>query len=185
MLHKTGTNLFYINSNSSQASDELSQRLIHCIHAVQTPWEEIVCLCIGSDRVTGDCLGPLIGHQLSHYSDRRLFVYGTLAYPVHALNLQEILWDIQYMHPAALLIAIDASLGPPKHQGHICIGNGALIPGAGVRKDLPPVGEIFITGIVNFSGISPQLLLSSTRLRDVMHLADSITQGLIKGLKKR
>ena len=24
-------------------------------------------LCIGSDRVTGDCLGPLIGYKLSHY----------------------------------------------------------------------------------------------------------------------
>lgn len=185
MFQKTRKNLFYIDANRGQASEELCQCLTKCMHAVETPWEEIVCLCIGSDRVTGDCLGPLIGHQLSSYSDCRLFVYGTLAYPVHALNLREILWDIQYIHPSALMIAIDASLGPPNHQGHICIGNGALIPGAGVQKDLPPVGEIFITGIVNLSGISPQLLLSSTRLHDVMHLADSITQGLIKACKKR
>ena len=51
------------------------------------------------------------------------------------------------------MIAIDASLGQKKHLGYVTIGNGALYPGAGVQKNLPPVGDIHITGIVNTAGL--------------------------------
>ena len=46
-------------------------------------------LCIGSDRITGDSLGPLIGHRLTAYRGLGFYVYGTLDDPVHALNLSD------------------------------------------------------------------------------------------------
>ena len=99
-------------------------------------------LCIGSDRVTGDCLGPYIGHLLHPHETGHIFVYGTLSCPVHALNLEKTSSLITRLHPHALVIAIDASLGQKKHLGYVTIGNGALYPGAGVQKNLPPVGDI-------------------------------------------
>ena len=80
-------------------------------------WEEIIILCIGSDRITGDSLGPLIGHQLSKCRWRNIRIYGTLDYPVHALNLEATLDKIKRRHPSSLLIAVDASLGSKKHVG--------------------------------------------------------------------
>lgn len=68
-------------------------------------------LCIGSDRVTGDCLGPYIGHLLHPHETGHIFVYGTLSCPVHALNLEKTSSLITRLHPHALVIAIDASLG--------------------------------------------------------------------------
>ena len=59
------------------------------------------------------------------------------------------------------------------------IGNGSLYPGAAVQKDLPPVGDIFITGVVNISGILEYLTLQTTRLATVISLADIITQGIL------
>ena len=79
----------------------------------------------------------------------------------------------------ALVIAIDASLGQ-KTPGYVTIGNGALYPGAGVQKDLPPVGDIHITGIVNTAGIMEQLTLQTTRLSTVVALADVIACGILK-----
>ena len=78
------------------------------------------------------------------------------------------------------VIAIDASLGQKKHLGYVTIGNGALYPGAGVQKDLPPVGDIHITGIVNTAGIMEQLTLQTTRLSTVVALADVIACGILK-----
>lgn len=78
-------------------------------------WTEIVFLCIGSDRITGDCLGPYIGHLLHPHESPRIFVYGTLSDPVHALNLEKSSRLIGQLHPHALVIAIDASLGQKKH----------------------------------------------------------------------
>ena len=100
-------------------------------------FRELVFLCIGSDRITGDSLGPLIGYQLSPYCSRIFHVYGTLDDPVHALNLPDRISYIHSRHPEALLVAIDASLGSRRHQGYITIGNGAIRPGAGAGKTLP------------------------------------------------
>ena len=50
---------------------------------------ELIFFCIGTDRSTGDALGPLTG---SHLTESPLFpfpVVGTLENPLHALNLQQ------------------------------------------------------------------------------------------------
>lgn len=170
---------FYINAQKENSSREISRILKKCIHNHPPTWSELVFLCIGSDRMTGDCLGPYIGQQLIRRNAHGISVYGTLDNPVHALNLEEYSSLIRFRHPDALVIAIDACLGQKKHLGYVTIGNGALYPGAGVRKELPPVGDIHITGIVNISGILEQLTLQTTRLSTVISLGDTITRGIL------
>lgn len=170
---------FYINTNKPDSSEKIARLLEGCIKTNGKSWSEIVFLCIGSDRVTGDCLGPYIGYRLSQYHIPGVFIYGTLQNPVHAVNLSSILSRINHLHPQALIIAIDSSLGEKKHLGYVTIGNGSLYPGAAVQKDLPPVGDIFITGVVNISGILEYLTLQTTRLATVISLADIITQGIL------
>ena len=171
--------VFYVNSQKKESSSEIAFLLRKCILHHPGPWSELVFLCIGSDRVTGDCLGPYIGHQLSQKEIHGVYVYGTLYHPVHALNLEKASDFIHTHHPQGLVIAIDASLGQKKHLGYVTIADGALYPGAGVQKELPPVGDIHITGIVNISGMLEQLTLQTTRLSTVISLADTITQGIL------
>lgn len=171
--------IFYVDGKKENSDQEISGLLKKCILHHAREWSELVFLCIGSDRMTGDCLGPYIGQQLSRYKRQGIYVYGTLSHPVHALNLEKIHASIQQLHPCALIIAIDACLGEKKHLGYVTIGNGALYPGAGVRKKLPPVGDIHITGIVNIGGVLEQLTLQTTRLSTVISLADVIIQGIL------
>lgn len=171
--------VFYIDGKKEESSREISCLLKKCIQVHTRKWSELVFLCIGSDRMTGDCLGPYIGQKLSSYEWNGIFVYGTLSDPVHALNLEKICTHIRQRHPKALVIAIDACLGEKKHLGYVTIGNGALHPGAGVRKKLSPVGDIYITGIVNIAGVLEQLTLQTTRLYTVVSLADTIAQGIL------
>ena len=171
--------IFYVDGRKENSSREIAGLLKKCILHHRGTWSELVFLCIGSDRMTGDCLGPYIDHQLSQYKQRGIHVYGTLSDPVHALNLERINAFIHRRHPSALIIAIDACLGEKKHLGYVTIGNGALYPGAGVRKKLPPVGDIHITGIVNIAGVLEQLTLQTTRLSTVISLADTITEGIV------
>lgn len=117
---------FYIDAGKNGSSGEIAYLLKKCILHCPKKWTEIVFLCIGSDRVTGDCLGPYIGHLLHPHETGHIFVYGTLSCPVHALNLEKTSSLITRLHPHALVIAIDASLGQKKHLGYVTIGNGAL-----------------------------------------------------------
>jgi len=139
-----------------------------------------VLLCIGTDRSTGDCLGPLVGSKIDLAKQDFFAVYGTLDKPVHASNLKEKLAEIHSNYKEPFIIAVDACLGQIENVGCINLGDGSLQPGAGVNKDLPPVGQIHITGIVNVGGFMEYLVLQNTRLNMVMRLADVIVGGLNK-----
>ncbi|MFC0186666.1 spore protease YyaC [Fictibacillus aquaticus] len=140
--------------------------------------QTVVVVCIGTDRSTGDALGPLIGSKLKAKDSFPFFVYGTLDEPVHAVNLEEKLAFIKKEHPGAFVIGIDACLGRLNHVGMISLGEGPVKPGAGVNKQLPPVGDIHITGIVNVSGFMEYFVLQNTRLSIVMRMADLISDSL-------
>ncbi|MHB8155799.1 MAG: spore protease YyaC [Desulfocucumaceae bacterium] len=139
-----------------------------------------VLLCIGTDRSTGDSLGPLIGSKIKPLTQDYLHVYGTLDEPVHASNLKQKLDQIYGLFKDPYIIAVDACLGSLESVGHISIGDGAIQPGAGVNKDLPSVGDIHITGIVNVGGFMEYLVLQNTRLNIVMKMADLIAEGLAR-----
>lgn len=149
---------------------------------LQNKSKQIIILCIGTDRSTGDALGPLIGSKLK---DLTLYphVYGTLEEPVHATNLLNILQAIRQKYQQPFIIAIDACLGRSESVGSISVGVGSVKPGAAVNKDLPAVGDVYITGIVNVGGFMEHLVLQSTRLSLVMKMADSIAAGISQGLQ--
>lgn len=141
------------------------------------PDRDIAFICIGTDRATGDCLGPLTGYKLSDMKYTNVHVLGTLDNPVHAKNLDEQLQELKsYNDP--FIIAIDASLGKFERIGFINIKEGPLSPGSGVNKALPKVGDMHITGIVNMSGFMEIMVLQNTRLSLVMNMSNIIAKGI-------
>lgn len=112
----------------------------------------VIFLCIGTDRSTGDSLGPLVGHKLRKCRLKKAAVIGTLDKPVHAMNLEVYAAYIRTHFPDHVIVAIDASVGSPDHVGFATLGKGALQPGLGVSKELMEVGDISITGIVGGPG---------------------------------
>lgn len=142
--------------------------------------QPIVFVCIGTDRSTGDSLGPLVGTLLKEKktSTSTFNIYGTLDEPIHAMNLSEKLADIRRLHSNPFIIGIDACLGKVRSVGIVQIGEGPVKPGAGVNKDLPAVGNAHITGIVNVSGFMEFMVLQNTRLNLVLNMAKTIADGI-------
>ena len=141
-------------------------------------WRGLLFLCIGTDRSTGDSLGPLIGYKLKERRMRNAKVLGTLEKPVHAMNLEEYLKLVKQKYPDYLIVAVDASVGNAEHVGYITLGKGPLKPGLGGSKELKEVGDLFITGIVGSCGSQDPLMLQSIRLSVVMRLADCISESI-------
>ena len=135
---------------------------------------EYVVVCIGTDRSTGDALGPLTGTFLEDMRLKHLSVYGTLHDPVHATNLQEKLDLIYERHRRPFIIAIDACLGKNSSIGYVIAAKGPLKPGAALNKTLPEIGDLHITGVVNISGFMEYSVLQNTRLSIVMDMAKKI-----------
>ncbi len=166
----------YFNTLNNFSCQELKDCIVEYMMASNIENRTPVILCIGTDRATGDCLGPLVGEQMNNFNNRYQ-VYGTLESPVHALNIRDAINHINNYIPNPFVIAVDASLGSSSHIGYITVSNCPISPGKGVNKKLPAIGDISITGIVNVSGQNPSLL-HSTRLYTVMQLADYISEAL-------
>lgn len=167
-----------IEHDDFHAVDYLAEELLLNIPSVTS--RPIVFMCIGTDRSTGDSLGPLVGSLLEEKSLPSFYVYGTLDQPIHAVNLSEKLKEIHALHVNPYIIGIDACLGRIKNVGVIHLGNGPVKPGAGVNKELPEVGDIHITGIVNVSGFMEFFVLQNTRLNLVMKMAKTIAAAIYK-----
>lgn len=142
---------YYYDSTSNDAALLLSEKLKYIIKTSKDSNQETIILCVGSDRSTGDSLGPIIGYKLKKSMQCNFYVYGDLTHPVHAANLARYMECINQTFINPYIIAIDASLGRKDHVGLITLGTGPLRPGLGVKKKLPEVGDIHITGIVNES----------------------------------
>jgi putative sporulation protein YyaC len=178
MLLKTSFSQ-YVNINSSSAFLNLTESLYNLIHKnISGGSSSIVFVCIGTDRSTGDSLGPLIGYKINSLKYKNVYVYGNLDEPVHAKNLDSIIQQIYNKYTKPLVIAVDACLGKMDHVGYINIGEGPIKPGSGVNKDLAPIGDIYITGVVNFGGFMDFLVLQNTRLSVVMKMADVIAMSI-------
>ncbi len=174
---------FKIAHTEPNSTEQLSNHLLHYLLNVSDS-REVVVICVGTDRSTGDSLGPLVGTQLQKHITNQLHIYGTLKDPVHALNLNDTLSFVMNQHNNPYIIAIDACLGQLSSVGCIQIGNGPVKPGAGVNKDLPPVGHIHITGIVNIGGFMEYFVLQNTRLSLVIQLAEIIADAIISSYSK-
>lgn len=160
--------------------DALSEIIYPAIKEKRT----IIFLCIGTDRSTGDSLGPLVGDKLKFLVRDKVILYGNLEYPIHAKNLKETIEEINLQYTNPYIIAIDACLGSLQNIGKIFIEKKALSPGAAMNKDLPEVGDISITGIVNISGALEFMVLQNTRLFTVMQIADVISKGIYHSVLK-
>lgn len=131
--------------------------------------DRINVIAIGSDRTTGDCLGPLVGEFLSGVGS--FVVYGTLDEPIHAANMADVVRGID-----GFTVAIDAALGSP--VGGISVRRGPLAPGAAFGRELPRVGNVAISALVCEAGPLGFERLRSVRLGFVRDVAHAIAVSL-------
>ncbi|MDD4335934.1 MAG: spore protease YyaC [Firmicutes bacterium] len=172
---------FRAHVDTPDVSNYVAHALVASLGRPPSPHRpDLIIICVGTDRSTGDALGPLVGSRLA---DHRIIkgctqVIGTLDNPVHAGNLSEVIEGIGQEQPCRIL-AVDACLGRLESVGHITVAEGPLRPGTGVNKDLPLVGDAHVTGIVNVGGFMEYLVLQNTRLSLVIRMADAIAGGII------
>lgn len=173
-----------IHKDEEFAIYKISDYLYNLITEFPKEYNNIVLLCIGTDRSTGDSFAPMIGTLLSekNINNNNFKILGTLQNPVHAKNLRSTLDGLKSDN--SLIIAVDASLGDAKNIGKIKIVDGSIRPGAGVGKELPIVGDISITAVVNFDYINPYIILQSTRLGIVYDMSKIVSEAILEVLDR-
>lgn len=173
---------YKIDYRTPEAAQYLAQSLCNYLCTnYKNKASPLVIIPIGTDRSTGDALGPLVGTFLQD-NLKYFHCIGTLDDPVHAANLENTLHILKTDYPSAFTIAVDACLGELNAIGTVNFGSGPIRPGAGVHKNLPPVGDCHFTAIVNVGGYMEYLVLQNTRLSCVMGMAKVIAEAIKIGV---
>lgn len=92
--------------------------------------------------------------------------------------MQQHIDETRLTNPAAFIVAIDACLGQVSSIGQLLFNNGPIHPGKAVGKELPPVGDVSIKGIVNIAGFMEHAVLQSTRLYLPYEMSRTIARAL-------
>lgn len=158
------------------SSGGVKMKILQALNAV-LDGKTAIFVCIGTDAVTGDSLGPLVGTMLRQKLGGRTYVFGSLDKPVTARDVNVIAEFVKRAYPYEKTVAIDAALGKREEIGGIKISDRPVKPGLGVEKDLAEIGDASIIAVVD-EKTSPKASLSSVRLSLVYSLAEAISEAV-------
>ena len=170
---------------NARAEDGVATSLNHLLSqkrvgaGTDLPQKMPVIVCVGSDLVIGDSLGPLTGTMLT-YKTQGLgaYVYGTLQSPVTAKEVRYLKEFLRRTHPNCPIIAIDAAVGKSADIGLIKVLAQPLAPGSGANKNLGKFGDATIMGVVAEKSMGNYALFNGTRLRLIYEMANQISDGV-------
>lgn len=153
-------------------------------------FSQIVFLCVGTDRVIGDCIGPLVGSKLMElFKDYNIFnidIYGSLQENINYINVKNVINKIKSYHNNACVIVVDAALSKKENIGKIFVSNAKTVLGKGINKNKIEIGNISIKAVVgkdlkiskyNFKN------LQDTSLGFVMNLSEAVAEGIFDVIK--
>jgi len=153
-------------------------------------YSELVFLCIGTDRITGDCFGPLVGSRLienlKEYNIFNINIYGNLENPINHENINQKINQINKKHQNACIIVIDAALSKKENIGNIYVTNEKTILGKVLNKNKFEIGDISIKAVVGRDLKMPKynfIVLQNISLYKVMKLADTVSNGICEVIK--
>ena len=140
-----------------------------------------VVICIGSDRVPGDSLGPVVGTMLEE-KRTPAYLYGTLRSPMTAREIAPLQRFLERTHPGAPVIAVDAAVGKSEEVGLIKLNASPLYPGSGAQKQLGSIGDLSVLGIVAERERGFRAL-ELVRLGNVYAMAEVISDALASAIQ--
>ena len=108
---------------------------------------DIVILCIGSSQIVGDSVGPMVGDYLVSMGVKA-YVYGTMAHPVNAKNLETYVSMVNSYHRNSIMVVVDATVGDKRDVGEVKINSDGVKPGGAINRNLPRIGDIGVLGVV-------------------------------------
>ena len=151
---------------------------------------EIVFLCIGTDKITGDSFGPLVGSRLKELLEEcnifNINVYGTLQENICYTNIKEAIKTIEKDHPNACIVVIDAALSNEENIGKIYVDRKKMILAKGLHKPKVEVGDISIKAVVgkNYKLSKYNFVsLQNISLNVVITLSQIVAKGIYEVIK--
>lgn len=138
-----------------------------------------VFMCIGTNTVVADSLGPRVGKLLNESMSYPLTVYGMGSSNITAQNLQQAYDYIKKAHPNKRVVVIDSAVGNKNAVGFVQVAKTGVQAGKATGKIFNPMGDVAILGIVSDGNMSNFYKQTPSQTALVNAMAYTICQALV------
>lgn len=158
----------------------VAERLLD-LTSQQCTLDDIMVVCVGTPECNGDALGPLVGSILQK-EHPGITVRGTLSAPITACNIG---YWANYLIPKyfkdKFIIGVDAGIANnPNNVNTMRVLDGPLLPGLGLNKNLPALGDIAVVGYTcHVVETCHFLALEEVPPKNVQRLAAKVVESLL------
>ena len=137
-----------INNKYENKYKSFSNKLKNKIIELNKEYSNIIILCIGTNKVLGDSIGPVVGSFIKKYENEYIKIYGTIEKNIDFLNTKNIIEEIydKYINP--YIITIDAALSKKNNVGEIIVSKGYIKIGKALEKNICFYSNINIKCVV-------------------------------------
>ena len=149
-------------------------------------YTNIIFLCVGTNKIMGDAIGPVVGDNLKYIENDFIKVYGTTKNTLNFSNAQYIIENIYERYQKPFLITIDAALGNKKNVEKIFIGNGIIKLGNALEKRICFYSDITIKCVVGSicnNKVKNIQELENVNFGCIFNMASIVSNGIINVLK--
>ena len=150
-------------------------------------YSNLIFICIGTNKIVGDSLGPIIGEILKkNLEQKNISVLGDLKNNVNINNIYQNLKNIQTKYSKPYIISIDSALSQTIEPERVYIIKKGLIPGSALKKKSIQIGNISIKGIVGKdekSLIKNYYNLKMVDYKLVLRLSKNISKIILNSIK--
>ncbi len=164
---------------------ELSNKIINVINKKNIKNPQLEILCIGTDRITGDSLGPIVGSNINEYINKEniknVNVLGSLEKPLNNITINE-----YKKSEGKVVIVIDSAVSNTYKIGEIVTKENNIIIRNALKDDKIIPSDICIKAVVSRDLEDEELnfiMLQNVKLNIVMNLSKKISEELIKAIE--
>ena len=163
---------------------------------IDRDFSEIVILCIGTDKLIGDCVGPMVGQKLindwqsknnDNIKKKEIVILGNMERTLNYKNAENIIKQVNKNCNMPFIIAIDTALSKISTTQKIYVNNGSLTIGNSLGRKLLFKSHINIKCVVGECKNTPKeniKVLKDVHPELVEQLSDIVAYGINKTMKK-
>lgn len=152
---------------------------------------ELIFLCVGTDKIIGDAIGPIVGTKLekglqqNDTSDRgkNINIYGKIGNTLNFKNAYGLLSYMKKQYKNPFIITIDAALSENGKVGEIVVNEGKIELGNSLGRCIEWDSHINIKGVVGNYSNNPKENIETLKNVQV-HSAMTMSQNIYQGIQK-
>lgn len=147
-------------------------------------FSHIVILCIGTNKLIGDCVGPMVGEKLKErIYCKEVVIYGDMKETVNFKNAKQVIESILKRYEKPFIITIDSALGKENMIRKIAVSAGWIQIGNATGRCVCYYSHMNIKGIVDKYRRTPQEnveALERVNPQLVIELSNIVAKGIEK-----